>query len=334
VEESELKNSRMRTAECRARADVERSAGLDVYGFSLRWVDSPGATSVEDRSIALVRESEAFPDHRVTWVTRGRAQQPWIPSFGLLEGNFAYRFEGVGDFVIARDGSSVRVFPEAHASQVSVEFILLRGIIPRLLHVRGVTCLHASAVGVHDGVVGFVGPSGAGKSTVAAALVERGFPLVTDDVLPLHMDTHAAAVLAGPGLSELRLYRQAAVSAGVTSHLLPPAPDELKWRFTPSPDRIVQGGARLSLLYLLHSDSEIDPPDAVPAAPLSSTEALLTLIGNSFWLVPDETRALAHDLACLSRVVNTVPVRRLRVTPTAEGLAAVESLVRTDCRAR
>ena len=56
------------------------------------------------------------------------------------------------------------------------------------LQQRGLLTLHAAAVEAEQGAALLLGPSGAGKSSLAAALVERGFPLLADDVVALSLD--------------------------------------------------------------------------------------------------------------------------------------------------
>src|SRR5262249_52962005 len=103
-------------------------------------------------------------------------------------------------------------------------------VIPRVLHLRGTTCLHASAVLLDGKLLAFSGASGAGKSTIAAALAARGCQLVSDDVLPLRVTP--TCLLAGPGLPELRLYPAAAVRLGIDGQAEQPLEGQSKavWR--------------------------------------------------------------------------------------------------------
>ena len=80
-----------------------------------------------------------------------------------------------------------------------------------ILHQRGALTLHASAVAIDDGIVGFVGYKGAGKSTTAASFFSRGYPLVTDDLLVIELAENADAVSVNaaygyPGIPRLRLW--------------------------------------------------------------------------------------------------------------------------------
>ena len=83
-----------------------------------------------------------------------------------------------------------------------------------LLQQRGVATLHAAAIATGAGAVLLLGPSGIGKSSLAAALVERGYLLLADDVTGVVPDAGGRA-LALPGFSRQRL----------CAHVL----DEMRW---------------------------------------------------------------------------------------------------------
>ena len=60
-----------------------------------------------------------------------------------------------------------------------------RQVLGLLLRLRGVTCLHASAVALADHAIAFVGSEGAGKSTTAALMARKGCAVISDDVVAL-----------------------------------------------------------------------------------------------------------------------------------------------------
>ena len=84
-----------------------------------------------------------------------------------------------------------------------------------LLQQRGVATLHAAAVATEAGAVLLLGRSGIGKSSLAAALVERGYPLLADDVTGVMLDAGGRPV-ALPAFAHQRLW----------AHTL----DEMHWR--------------------------------------------------------------------------------------------------------
>lgn len=94
-----------------------------------------------------------------------------------------------GIALIARDGTRVICEPWGE-DEVNLQMFLLGPVMQAVLAMRGTLCLHASAVArVPDGAsIAFVGPPGNGKSTLAAALVERGYSLVTDDLMPISVN--------------------------------------------------------------------------------------------------------------------------------------------------
>lgn len=114
--------------------------------------------------------------------------------------------------------------PEAHE-------MLVRQVLPRVLHLRGRFVLHGSAVSAPAGAVAILGPSGAGKSTLAAALRHHlGWALLADDALVLEMGD-AAPPLLHPTSGSARLWRDSAVclaEAVEASRPLPRRPDKLE----------------------------------------------------------------------------------------------------------
>jgi len=83
-----------------------------------------------------------------------------------------------------------------------------------LLHQRKHIALHASAVRVNDKAVLFCGPSGAGKSTLAAALGQRGYPLVADDLCGI---AATGEPLVQPDGRRLKLWAQAIEELDLTA---------------------------------------------------------------------------------------------------------------------
>jgi hypothetical protein len=94
---------------------------------------------------------------------------------------FLLRIPDIARFLLT-EGRDIVYEAEAGADEGDISIFVLGTVFGILLHQREQIVLHASAVNVNGKAVLFCGSSGAGKSTIAAALVQRGFRLVTDDV--------------------------------------------------------------------------------------------------------------------------------------------------------
>ena len=296
---------------------------FDLYGYRFRWSERENADAERDAaSVTLVRMREPFPSEQIDWLTRGHE---YIPAYGKIGECSAYQFAGIAAFVFPPDGRYLRIYIDPAAHHDTLEFVLFRGVLPRILHLRGITCLHASAVAVDGGAVVFCGPSGAGKSTLAAALASRGLPLVSDDVVPLRLGLPGSQVLAGPGLPELRVYPSTAQRIGIANQVAAPLRGQTKARWQPR--RAPETPLPLSGIYLL--EPALDESSAKPASvtPLAPPEALIALISNSYWVHPAETSALGKDMLCLGTLLRAVKVKRLVFELSEAGISAVEDLI-------
>lgn len=205
---------------------------------------------------------------------------------------------------------------------------LLGKVLGAALHLGGMMALHASAVQMRDGVIGFLAPKHFGKSTLAISLVARGARLVTDDSLPVTPSTPA---LAYPGVQSLRLADADSLPPGLFPLRSDPvAGRDGKVQVTPLAEtRVMAGAAPLSGLYLLLPTK---PEPCVPAAcrrRLPSIEAAIRLLGFSKVgsLLGSSFALELLDIA--SSVAADVPVYELNLVRDLERVGeVVDQLVR------
>ena len=93
----------------------------------------------------------------------------------------------VARYCFDASGQTVRAWPSDGVPWQSVERVHRRAVVPAALQCLGHETLHASAVRLADGVVGFCGHAGAGKSTMAVACALSGGEQWADDTLVLQM---------------------------------------------------------------------------------------------------------------------------------------------------
>jgi hypothetical protein len=96
-------------------------------------------------------------------------------------------------------GNTIAVASEPGADAADIPAFLVGSALPILLQLRGLLTLRASAVAVNGKAVLFCGASGQGKSTLAAALAQRGYPLLADDFCTITQSSDASGSVDGDG---------------------------------------------------------------------------------------------------------------------------------------
>ena len=129
------------------------------------------------------------------------------PTWQIAGKQFLMRIPDIARFLL-KNGNEIVFAAESDAKAADIPIFLLGTVFGILLHQREQIVLHASTVRVNGRAVLFCGSSGAGKSTIAAALAQRGYPLVTDDVCTLTIDGRGAP-LVHPDGRQLKLWAQA-----------------------------------------------------------------------------------------------------------------------------
>jgi hypothetical protein len=205
---------------------------------------------------------------------------------------------------------------------------LLGPVLGFLLRIRGVVCLHASAVAVRNRAVVFVGAAGAGKSTTAAAFAREGCAVLSDDVVALGGKEDGFVVQ--PSYPHVLLWPDSVHALFGSPDALPNVSQDWEKR------RLALGNAEnryqdralpLGGIYVLGRRT-VDTTAAVEH--LNRSSAMMSLIANSYSTGLLEPEKRAQEFEIFGRLLETVPVRSLKAGKGTSGLAELCHIVEKD----
>ena len=293
---------------------------IDVYiGIvdMLALIDASAGLIVEEFYVSLNCDAGGIPEFRASRLHPGENVRIAY-SDGLV-------------FDLDAQGRQISVYVPEGQSVDDLTPVLLGPMMGLLLRLRGITCLHASAVVIDDRAIGLVGVSGAGKSTTAAAFARLGYPVLTDDVLALTDCTDH--FLVRPAYPRVRLWPQSAVGLFGSAEALP--------RMMPGWDKrflsLQQPGYRfqseplpLAALYFLEPRVEGNHVSAIEA--VNPSEALMTLVSDSFATNFQDKPRRAAEFDLLGRLAATVPLRRISAPDDLQRIDDLCSAIAQDVR--
>lgn len=225
-----------------------------------------------------------------------------------LEDHEVLRFPAIADFCLRPD--RIDVYITAPAPELA-ELRLLGPVLSYWLEKRGIPTLHASAVATDRGAVAFLSRKEGGKTGLAAAFLQAGFPLLTDDVLPV--EEAGGRFLARPGYPQMRMWPDEAAHFVPEWEGLPTVHPAISKRRVP----VGEGGfgtfheASLPLACLYLPERVAEGP--VEVQDVSPRDAVIELVRHSFSPRLAEAAGLGpRRLDFFARLALQVPVRRLR----------------------
>ena len=127
-------------------------------------------------------------------------------------GRYLLNLKRVGRFLV-KDGSEIVIQPVESISEDEIRTFLLSACLSVLLHQRKLFALHVSGIHSGQGAVLFAGNSGAGKSTLVSAFLQRGYKMLSDDMLALTFDEQGR-VTTLPGFPQVKLWADSAAALG------------------------------------------------------------------------------------------------------------------------
>lgn len=246
-----------------------------------------------------------------------------------LKDAYVFRFAGAVDFYVTPARITYSLHDPFYA--YGIELWLLGTVLAFWLEWQGRPALHASAVVVDGQAVGFVASNRGGKSSLATALMECGYPLLSDDILALAVDD---AVYGQPGYPQMRMWPEQAAHFVDEAGALPRVHPYIEKRRVPvGPEGI---GAFCDAPQPVRS---VYLPDRRPGAPIeirpvAAGEGLIELVRQSFVArLVDAVGWQPERLPTLARLAQHVPVRRLVYPDGVEQLPRVAEAIVEDVQA-
>jgi hypothetical protein len=232
------------------------------------------------------------------------------------------------EFWVDRAGTGVwAVWPESLSIEDTATYFL-GPVLGLVLRLRGVTCLHASAMAFGERAAAFVGSEGAGKSTTAAALARKGFVAVSDDIVAL--EERGDRFFVKPAYPYLCLWPESVKLMYGSADALP--------RFAEGYDKrclslereslaFAAGPVPLACLYILGERATEAAPRIESVPP---QEAFVTLVANTYATNMLDSAMRAREFEVLGRLMQRVEVRRVRAHSDPSRIEELCSLLQND----
>lgn len=295
---------------------------------------APGAGS-PDLTFTCVKESplpgaleQAQPVYASPYRTKDGESQLYL----YLSGDCAVmRFPGVADFYLWSDHIVCHLPNPSYAYMVEIR--LLGPVLSFWLEQHGIAALHASAVAINERAVAFLSSNKGGKSSLAAMLVKAGYPLLTDDILPV--ERCESIFLGRPGYPTMRMWPdEAQYFLGYYEKLELVHPELDKRRVPLGPGGLgnfCSTAQPLACLYLPERYNPQGQKASIEITPISPRNATVELVRHSFSARVVEAAGWAsRRLEFFAHMARQVPMRRLVYPSGFERLPVVQDAILAD----
>lgn len=191
--------------------------------------------------------------------------------------------------------------------------------------------LHASSVQIANVGVAFIGVGGTGKTTLAAAFARDGFPLLSEDSLPVRLAD--GALVAHPYVPGLRLWPESvAALAGAD----PGYDVALSWlekkRLPMGSDWGQVASHEINLPVIYDLAPATDDSDGIAIDEVSGAQKVVRLVGSTYFAEVLSTRQQFDLMSRLETVAEAVRMRRITYPRRFDSLPALKETIIRDSR--
>ncbi len=290
-----------------SQSQARRCSRYEVFGVVL-------ASNVEFAT--LLAPADAPPDVVFELVDSPVVDRDnWGPPLRSEPGGFSMHRTGDVDVLLFVDEAvfflrderiSCWLFDDSRTDIAEIR--LFGGVLAYWLESRGIPTLHASAVVIDGRAVVFASGNGGGKTSLAAELMRRGHPLLTDDILPIEL--RDGVPFGRPGYPQVRMWPgEAERYAGGVSGLSLVHPAFAKLRVPVGDGGIgvfCRDPVELEVVYFVYP---IEGEAAAEFEPIPPVESVLRLAAASFAAPVAAVAPRPEErFRTLSQVASQVPV--------------------------
>ncbi|WP_338449822.1 aldolase [Niallia oryzisoli] len=143
--------------------------------------------------------------------------------FHISETLCMFEVPGVAIYLI-EGGHRITVSPMEDAKENQVRLYLLGSCMGAILMQRRILPLHGSAIAINGKAYAIVGDSGAGKSTLAASFINKGYQLLSDDVIPVTISSDSNPLVT-PAYPQQKLWKESLNQFGMNTNNYEPLVD-------------------------------------------------------------------------------------------------------------
>ena len=157
-------------------------------------------------------------------VTKADLVDEWLSTdkfwkyYSVTETVFMIKIPGVAICKV-ENGKAIFVSPIEGSNEDQIRLYILGTCMGAILMQRRILPLHGSAIAINGKAYAIVGESGAGKSTLASAFMERGYRLLSDDVIALSI-TEKNIPMVTPAYPHQKLWQESLDHFGMESDQL------------------------------------------------------------------------------------------------------------------
>ncbi|CAM3554974.1 aldolase [Marinicrinis lubricantis] len=179
----------------------------------------PQADGLHDDADMMIEKS----DLTALWDSLGLEEED---NFVQIDQRLLFKIPDTALFCI-QEGTKITVSPMSGADEHKIRLFCLGTCMGAILLQRRVLPLHGSAVAIDGKAYAIVGHSGAGKSTLAAAFLQKGYHLLSDDVIAVTASANSAVPVVIPAYPQQKLWEESIVRFGMETDRYAPLYEEV-----------------------------------------------------------------------------------------------------------